>query len=185
MTILANLPRFLGRRTNPIKAAALTVQPYRSSELSLAEPGERPLPVPQKPAPIIINVPQAQPYVQVNTLSNFLRIGRLYHPLCRNTFVERVQIGYYAYERREEWRTCALAAAYAGAFGPQSIEKPEFSYTMSIWRLSQLVGFDIGQRQVMGPTGRRNNLADEMIRLVDENLWNRAGVADWLASLSL
>ena len=54
---------------------------------------------------------------------------------------------------------------------------------MAIWRLSQLVGFDIGQRQIVGPTGRHNNLADEMIRLVDENLWNRAGVADWLVSL--
>ena len=184
MTILANLPRFLGRRTTLAKAAALTVQPYHPSELSKVEQQERPLPVPQKTAPIIINIPPAQPYVQVNTLSNFLRIGRMYHPLCRNTFVERVQIGYYAYERREEWRTCALAAAYAGAFGPQSIEKPEFSYSMANWRLSQLVGFDIGQRQVVGPTGRHNNLADEMIRLVDENLWTRAGVAEWLASLS-
>lgn len=183
MTILANLPRFLGRRTNPTTAAELTVQPYRLGELSLVEPGERPLPVPQKSTPIIINIPPAQPYVQVNTLSNFLRIGRMYHPLCRNTFVERVQIGYYAYERREEWRTCALAAAYAGAFGPQSIEKPEFSYSMAVWRLSQLVGFDMGQCQVVGPTGRQNNLADEIIRLVDENLWTRAGVADWLASL--
>src|SRR5690606_4889556 len=101
--------------------------------------------VSQKSEPIVINIPASHPRTQVNTLSNFLRVGRLYHPLCRNTFVERVQIGYYAYERREEWRTCALAAAYAGAFGPQSIEKPEFSYSMAIWRLSQLVGFDIGQ----------------------------------------
>lgn len=138
-------------------------------------------PVSQKSAPIVINIPAS--HRCVNTLSNFLRVGRLYHPLCRNTFVERVQIGYYAYERREEWRTCALAAAYAGAFGPQSIEKPEFSYSMAIWRLSQLVGFDIGQHQVVGPTGRRNNVADEMIKLVDENLWTRTGVAEWLTSM--
>ena len=182
MTTLANLPRFLGRRRGTANAATLTVQPYHPTDMAVVG-GERPLPVQQKPEPIIINVPPAQPHVQVNTLSNFLRIGRLYHPLCRNTFVERVQIGYYAYERREEWRTCALAAAYAGAFGPQSIEKPEFSYSMAVWRLSQRVGFDIGQHQVVGPTGRRNNVADEMIRLVDENLWTRAGVAEWLASL--
>lgn len=116
------------------------------------------------------------------TLSGFLRIGRLYHPLCRKAFVERVQIGYYYYERREEWRTCALAAAYVGAFGPQSIERPEFSYSMAVWRLSQRVGFDIDSFQVIGPTGRHNNLADEMIALIDKNLWTRAGVAEWLES---
>ena len=134
------------------------------------------------PPPIIITAPLAEPN---GRLSHYLFTGRLHHPLCRNAFVERVQIGYYAYERREEWRTCALAAAYAGCFGPQSIEKPEFSYSMAIWRLSQRVGFDIGKRQVVGPTGRRNNLADEMIKLVDENLWTRAGVAEWLASLGV
>lgn len=182
MTTLANLPRFLGRRTGLVKANTLTVQPYQSADMTVVE-GKRPLPAQQKPDPIIINIPSAQPYVQINTLSNFLRVGRLYHPLCRNAFVERVQIGYYAYERREEWRTCTLAAAYAGAFGPQSIEKPEFSYSMAIWRLSQRVGFDIGTHQVVGPTGRRNNLADEMIKLVDDNLWSRTGVAEWLVSL--
>ena len=134
------------------------------------------IPVP----PIIITAPLVEPN---GRLSHYLFTGRQHHPLCRNTFVERAQIGYYAYERREEWRTCALAAAYAGCFGPQSIEKPEFSYSMAIWRLSQRVGFDIGKRQVVGPTGRRNNLADEMIKLVDENLWTRAGVAEWLASI--
>lgn len=144
---------------------------------------ERPLPIPHQPTPTIIDLPPVQIASQTHTLSNFLRIGRLYHPLCRNAFVQRVQIGYYAYERREAWHTCALAAAYAGAFGPQSIEKPEFSYSMAIWRLSQRVGFDIGEQNVFGPTGRRNNLADEMIKLVDNNFWTRAGVAEWVASL--
>lgn len=140
--------------------------------------------VQRRPEPVIIPgyVPAAWPEQK---LSAFLRIGRLYHPLCRNAFVERVQIGYYAYERREEWRICALAAAYAGAFGPQSIEKPEFSYSMAVWRLSQRVGFDIGKRQLVGPTGRRNNVADEMVKLVDVNLWTRAGVAEWLASMGM
>ncbi|MBK7897536.1 MAG: hypothetical protein IPJ90_22170 [Anaerolineaceae bacterium] len=54
---------------------------------------------------------------------------------------------------------------------------------MAIWRLSQRVGYNIGERQVVGPTGRHNNLADEMIKLVDDNLWTRAGVAEWVASL--
>jgi hypothetical protein len=56
---------------------------------------------------------------------------------------------------------------------------------MAVWQLSQLVGFDIGQHQVTGPTGRRNNVADEMIKLVDENYWTRAGVAEWLASMGV
>ena len=135
------------------------------------------------PTPIVISVP---PLVDPQrSLSHYLRLGRSYHKLCRNTFVQRVQHGYYAYERWEEWQTCALAAAYAGAFGPQSIEKPEFSYSMAIWRLSQLVGFDIGTHQVTGPTGRHNSVADEMIKLVDENYWTRAGVAEWLASMGV
>lgn len=135
------------------------------------------------PTPIVISVPPlTNPQ---HSLSGYLRVGSTYHALCRNTFVERVQIGYWAYERREEWRTCALAAAYAGCFGPRSIEKPAFSYSMAIWQLSQRLGFDIGKLQVIGPTGRQNNLADEMIKLVDENLWTRTGVAEWLASIGV
>lgn len=135
------------------------------------------------PVPIVIALPAEAP--SAGLLSHWLRIGRTYHQLCRNTFVERVQIGYWAYERREEWRTCALAAAYAGAFGPRAIERPAFSYSMAIWKLSQRLGFDIGKFQVTGPTGRQNNLADEMIKLVDENLWTREGVAEWLASIGV
>ncbi len=174
MTTRTTISLWSGQQTSSSGTSALTVQ----SPIDVIMP-ERPLPIPQRPEPIIINIPQTQ----TATLSNFLRIGRLYHPLCRNSFVERVQIGYYYYERREEWRTCALAAAYAGAFGPQAIERPDFSYSMAVWRLSQRVGFDISQQQVVGPTGRHNTLADEMIQLVDDNLWTRAGVADWVESL--
>jgi len=140
--------------------------------------------VQQRPERVIIPgyVPATWPDQR---LSTFLRIGRLYHPLCRNTFVQRVQHGYYAYERREEWRTCALAAAYAGCFGLQAIEQPEFSYSMAVWRLSQRVGFDIGQHQVNSPGGRRGSVAEEMVKLVDVNLWTRAGVAEWLASMGM
>lgn len=178
MTTRTKVSRWLKRQSSALVTTAMTVP--SSAEVIMPE---RPLPVQQKPDPIIINVPPYDPRQTTHTLSNFLRIGRLYHPLCRHAFVEKVQIGYYAYERHEEWRTCALAAAYAGAFGPQSIERPDFSYSMAIWRLSQRVGFDIGKCEVIGPTGRHNNLADEMIRLVDENLWTRAGVAEWVASL--
>ncbi|MCB8926119.1 MAG: hypothetical protein H6652_10905 [Ardenticatenaceae bacterium] len=176
MTSRIMLSQWLGHKEATVETHAIAT--YRPNELIVQE---RPLPTAPKSTPIII--PSYQTSQTVHTLSNFLQIGRMYHSLCRNAFVEKVQIGYYAYERREEWRTCALAAAYAGAFGPQSIERPDFSYSMAIWRLSQRVGFDIGKREVVGPTGRHNNLADEMIKLVDENLWTRAGVAEWVASL--
>lgn len=118
-------------------------------------------------------------------LSHYLFVGRTYHDLCRNTFVEKVQHGYYAYERWFEWRTCAVAAAYAGAFGASSIEHPEFSYSMAVWRLSQLVGYDIGKYEITDPTGRTAPVAEAMIKLVDENYWNRIGVFELLVSKGL
>jgi len=156
----------------------------RPHNAGLIVPG-RQLPVAPPQTPIVIIVTPEQPARGNGSLAEFLRVGRLYHPLCRKSFVERVQIGYYAYERREEWRTCALAAAYAGAFGPQSIERPEFSYSMAVWQLSQTLGYDIGQTIVTGPTGRNLPLSDEIIKLVDDNLWTRSGVADWLCSIGL
>ncbi len=119
------------------------------------------------------------------TLSSSLALGRTYHPLCRGTFVQKVQHGYYAYERWTEWQTCALAAAYAGIFGPGEIEKPEFSYSQACWLLSQVVGYDPAKLIVEGPTGRRLPVAEEMVRLVDDNLWNRRAVAAWLGSKGL
>lgn len=178
MTTQTTISRWLGLQTQAEPQTALTIQ--TPAELLVQE---RPLPIPYRPEPIIIHLPPEETKPQCDTLSNFLRIGRTYHPLCRNAFVERVQYGYYAYERREEWRTCALAAAYAGAFGSDSVERPDFSYSMAVWRLSQRLGYDISKRQVVGPTGRRNNLADEMIQLVDDNMWTREGVADWVESL--
>lgn len=139
------------------------------------------LPVRQRPPTIRITMPQSSPSI----LSYLLDVGRGYHAQCRNAFVEKVQYGYYAYERREEWRTCALAAIYAGAFGSESIQQPEFSYSQAVWRLSQRLGYDIGKRPVVGPTGRHNNLADEIMALNDVNKWSRAGIAEWLASQSL
>lgn len=119
------------------------------------------------------------------TLSRSLALGRTYHPLCRGTFVQKVQHGYYAYERWTEWQTCALAAAYAGIFGPGEIEKPEFSYSQACWLLSQVLGYDPSKLTVEGPTGRRGSVAEEMVKLTDDNLWNRRAVAAWLGSVGL
>ncbi len=150
-------------------------------------PAHRPTqyPTPPQSDPIIINIPKRQAPPNPNTLSYYLEKGRHMHPLCRDSFIERIDIGYYHYERRTEWRTCALAAAYAGAFGPRSVERPEFSYSMAIWQLSQKVGYDLRTTMVHGPTGRCQPVIDEMIQLIDIDGWTRAGVAQWLQTLKL
>lgn len=99
--------------------------------------------------------------------------------------MERRMIGYYHYERRIEYRTCVIAAAYVGAFGPESIEEIGFSYSMAVWRLSQKVGYDLNTLMVYGPTGRCQPVAREIIQLVDQDGWTREGVAEWLESLKL
>ncbi len=99
--------------------------------------------------------------------------------------MQKVQYGYYAYERWTEWQTCALAAAYAGIFGPGEIERPEFSYSQACWLLSKVLGYHPGQLIVEGPTGRRLPVAEEMVKLVDVDLWNRRAVAAWLGSVGL
>lgn len=142
-------------------------------------------------APVTITVPPAAviaipaPRPAIRPLSELISIGRTYHPLCRHAFIEKRTTGYYHYERRIQYRTCALAAAYAAAFGPAAIEQPEFSYSMACWRLAQIVGYDPDTLFIYGPTGRYQPLAAEIIQLVDSNLWTRQGVAEWLAAEGL
>lgn len=132
------------------------------------------------PAPVYFGTPSP-----LQMLATFLAIGRTYHPLCRNAFVEKVQHGNYAYERCDEWRTCAVAAAYAGAFGSQSVERPEFSYSMAVWRLNQRVGYNLDQLWIVGPTGRKSTIYDEMILLTDTNLWATDGLVEWLPTAAI
>lgn len=154
------------------------------TERSAASAATRP-PQSGLPGPVIIDMPTPVKPVDTATLSNYLRIGRTYHPLCRHAFIEKQITGYYHYEQRVTYKTCAVAAAYAGAFGPQSIERPDFSYSMALWRLSQKVGYDLNTLIVHGPTGRRQPVAEEMMQLVDENHWTREGLVEWLESLGL
>lgn len=114
-------------------------------------------------------------------LAGFLLVGRTYHERASiGSFVDKVQVGYYAYERREEWRTCAVAAAYAGAFGRQAVERDTFSYSQAVWQLSDRVGFDLNELHVLGPTGRVSAVMDEMVLLTDTNYWTRLGLVHWL-----
>lgn len=170
------LARLIGSQP---KHAPVDLIPFEGTPSALRKV-VRTAPVVIIPAPAIVIV--QRPLV---ALADFLEIGRRYHPLCRHAFVEKVQLGYYAYEQREEWRTCALAAAYAGAFGARSVERPSFSYSQAVWELSQKVGLDIGITRIVGPTGRKNNVADEMIALTDKNLWTRAGIAKWLQTAAI
>lgn len=117
-------------------------------------------------------------------LSSSLALGRTYHPLCRGTFVQKVQYGHHPHVWTE-WQTDALAAAYAGIFGPTAVEQTEFSYAHCCRKLTQALGYDPTKRIVEGPTGRRLPVADEMVRLVDDNSWSRRAVAAWLGSVGL
>lgn len=178
-----------------LKLANIAVRlfaPSLSSHLPMARPQQELIVsrtdqshYPAVPGPMIIDMPTPVKPVDTATLSNYLRIGRTYHPLCRHAFIEKRITGYYHYEQRVQYSTCAVAAAYAGAFGPQSIERPDFSYSMALWRLSQKVGYDLNQRIVNGPTGRRQPIAEEMMQLVDDNHWTREGLIEWLESLGL
>ena len=160
------------------------VVPYAPLPLRQQQPN------PVRPVePTIIDIPYEADLPLITNpfqeLASYIREGCRYHPICRNAFIELVQHGYWRYERRTKWHTCTLASAYAGAFGPTSIERPEFSYSMAIWKLSQKLGLNIGTYLVTGPTNRKQNLADEMIELTDTNLWTREGVADWLETVSV
>lgn len=144
---------------------------------------------------ITINVPTRRP--SGNSLAACLERGRRMHPLCRDSFIERHDIGYYHYERRTEWHTCAVAAAYAGAFGARAIEtavpvcSPARmpltgpSGSQMTWQLSHRLGIDLQNTAVYGPTGRRQPIADEMIQLTDRDGWTRAGIVSWLQSLRI
>lgn len=125
--------------------------------------------------------PDASP---TRALAAFLSIGRTYHPLCRRTLIQRQVVGYYHYERHVVYKTGPLAATYAGAFGSQMVERPDFSYSMALWKLSQEVGCDLSQLWVNGPTGRCQPVIEEMTSLVDVDYWTRAGLVSWLESLS-
>lgn len=161
-------------------------KPVRKQQLVKAKhPVPAPRPRRNQPSPIIIEMPSAAPQTETASLSYLVEIGRRYHKICRNAFMKKVQTGYYYYERRIEYQTCAVAAAYVGAFGPESVERAGFSFSMAVWRLSQLVGYDLNKQMVVGPTGRYQSLAREMIQLVDEDGWNREGVAEWLYSIGL
>ncbi|MBX3058279.1 MAG: hypothetical protein KF770_17590 [Anaerolineae bacterium] len=159
----------------------LRSQPTGLRSITAASPPVTiPAPAYGRPVPTIVSIPATRP------LSELIAIGRTYHPLCRHAFIEKRVTGYYHYERRVTWHTCALAAAVVGAYGPASIERDDFSYSEAIYLLARVIGYRADDVIVPGPTGRRvQPLADEIMQLVDFNMWSRAGVATWLEDLGL
>ena len=168
----------------PTQPQALQVQQTVMTPVRLkptATPSYRPVPQPD-----IIYNPGRPVWRQTRpTLSQLLRIGSAVHPLCRNSFVEQVICGHYAYSRRIGYRTNPVAAIYVGAFGPDAIKEATFSYSMAVWRINKMVGYDITNRIVDGPTGRRSDVAHEIIQLSDADFWTREGIAEWLESIGL
>lgn len=188
MTVRTKLQQFASKLFTPDSSSQpMTIQ---SEQTVMAPIRVRPNSSPAAHAltqPEVISIPQ-QTVRQGSSvpLSQLLRIGSFIHPLCRHSFVEQSICSPYAYSRRHvNYRTSALAASYVGAYGPHAIKEAEFSYSMAVWRMSRVVGYDITKLIVEGPTGRINSVADEMIQLTDEDYWTREGVAEWLESVGL
>ena len=117
------------------------------------------------------------------SLAQLIAAGSAYHDAAApGAFVEVLQVGYYAWERRIVYRTCPVAAAYVGAFGPDSIERPAFSYTQAIYRLSRRVGYDL-EVPVVDPLGKRGPLVERIIKLTDDHKWDRAGIIEWVSEV--
>lgn len=161
--------------------------------ISLLQPRDTGLPIVCKVGPMV-TIPatgygQAVPVVVewpiIRPLSELIAIGRTYHPLCRGAFIEKRVTGYYHYEQRVTWHTCALAAAYAAAYGRETVERPEFSYSMALFRLARIIGYRADELTVTGPTGRVQPVSEEVMQLVDINYWTRQGVAEWLEDIRL
>lgn len=117
-------------------------------------------------------------------LARLILIGRQYHEAAGpGAFVEKIYQGYYGYERHTVYKTCAIAAAYAGAFGPKSIERPAFSYSQAVYTLSLLLNFDLKQT-VTDPAGGRGPLVVRIIKLTDVHYWDTAGIVAWLFDMA-
>lgn len=88
-------------------------------------------------------------------MHHFLLYGCTLHAQALDSFVEVDDIGYYAHEKRTEWRTCAVAALYAGVYGRNVIERrhangtPIFSYDECAVLLASFFDIDISHMHKM------------------------------------
>lgn len=134
--------------------------------------------IPGQAQPTIIHMPTAQPALA--TLSELILAGRRLHKVCRGGYVRKIRHGSYLYERWDEWTTCALAAAYAGAFGAKAVERDDWSPDEAIWKLEMVLGYNVRTQRITSPNRYETTIEKEIYHLVDAKMWSREGVALWL-----
>lgn len=155
--------------------------PATAPSLPYALPLDNPQTYPAPPPPVA--VPQriaidAPPGVQSAPrpasppkLSMLMERGRQYHPRAHKQWVEQRGNTYY---------TCALAAAYAGYFGPNSVF-PGMAPDMIMYELSQVTKIDLRESRAKSDDGRFYKLGTAIIEMNDTG-WSRAAIARWLRS---
>ncbi len=141
---------------------------------------------------IVLKAPMPNSVPTHQKLSQLILSGRQHHPQAVGSFVEQVTAGYYAYEQRTEWRTCALAAAYVGAFGPNAINE-RTGQSMVNAGLEPLIGYHPDMLTIAGPPLPINGGTAHHVRSVsatiqalnDNHGWTRLAIARWLAQQGL
>ena len=120
-------------------------------------------------APTVIpNQPQPA-HIEHKRLSELILIGRKLHPVCRESYVQKMSNG--------TWKTCALAAAYVARFGSGNLAN--FSINEMVWRFKFVVGYDMSKTYMIMPHGGREKVVNGVQDLIDKPKywWSREGVA--------
>ena len=115
-----------------------------------------------QPAPAVVIAAQEwsqlyQPQViHLQPIAHYLAVVWSLYDVARGKFVERVQHGFYHYERHEEWRICALAAIYIGLTNatPASIASTDFD--MIEFGITRLTGRNL--RYIYAPAATSDGI---------------------------
>ena len=137
-------------------------------------------PIPAARLPTIVEPAPGQggrswPRPQPHTLSAFMAHGARCH--------ERTSGQWYDSRAR---RTCAITAAYVGAYGPDALSH-EPSPSEMAYMLSRLLGYSLHQKQVALPVNQqsRTTLFRAVQLLTDRHGWSRRAIAVWLHDMGL
>ncbi|MCA9923068.1 MAG: hypothetical protein KC421_11885 [Anaerolineales bacterium] len=133
--------------------------------VSPARPAAMP-PAHYRQEPQIIHMPQQRPL-----LSQLIRVGAALHPEAKTALYETSCAGYYAYNKRKEYRTGAWGAAYVAVFGLDALAAGP-AESQIIWRLGRLVGYDLKP-------------VNQVITELTGAGWDRYGIAEWLEDKGL
>ena len=127
-------------------------------------------------------------------LSQLIETGRHYHTQAKGYFVQKWSNNHYFVKHRvEELRTCALAAAYVGSYGPNSINE-RITRSMVEAELEPIIGYHPGLRIITCPVlyDRRNqpyqgtsSVSALVQYLNDQEGWTRAAISRELARQGL